>query len=75
MNEAHGSPSASIELPDVIATSEYTFTRSLVEADALDANTWIVVDHLEGDFPGNVVDLRYRFVLSDGLISELVIAP
>jgi hypothetical protein len=57
------------------AASEYTFTRSLVEANAVDANTWIVVNHLEGDFPGRVVDLRYRFVLSGDFISELVIAP
>jgi len=30
---------------------------------------------LEGDFPGGVVDLRYRFVLAGDLISELEIAP
>jgi len=29
----------------------------------------------EGDFPGGVVDLRYRFVLDRGLIAELEIAP
>jgi hypothetical protein len=33
------------------------------------------VNHLEGNFPGGVVDLRYRFVVVDDLISELVIAP
>jgi hypothetical protein len=27
------------------------------------------------DFPGGTVDLRYRFTLADGLITELVIAP
>jgi hypothetical protein len=57
------------------AASQYTFTRRLVDANAVDADTWVVVNHLEGDFPGSVVDLRYRFVLSDDLISELVIAP
>ena len=36
---------------------------------------WIVVNHLEGDFPGGVVDLRYRFVMTGDLIAELVIAP
>jgi hypothetical protein len=40
-----------------------------------DEDTWLVVNHLEGDFPGGVVDLRYRFALSGDLISELVIAP
>jgi hypothetical protein len=34
-----------------------------------------VLNHLEGDFPGGVVDLRYKFVLSTELIAELVIAP
>ena len=55
--------------------SEYTFTRSLVSTEATGAGTWVVVNHLEGNFPGGVVDLRYRFTVTDGLISELVIAP
>ena len=33
----------------------------------------VVHTHLEGDFPGGVVDLEQRFTVSDGLISELVI--
>jgi hypothetical protein len=57
------------------AASEYTFTRSLVRAEATSVDTWLVVNHLEGNFPGGVVDLRYRFGVTDGLISELVIAP
>jgi hypothetical protein len=57
------------------ASTEFTYTRTLLGADAVDANTWLVTNHLEGDFPGGVVDLRYRFVLAEGLISELEIAP
>jgi hypothetical protein len=57
------------------AASEYTFTRSLVRAEATDGGRWLVVNHLEGNFPGGVVDLRYQFVVTGGLISELVIAP
>jgi len=57
------------------AASEYTFTRSLVSAESTSADTWLVVNHLEGNFPGGVVDLRYRFVVVGDLISELVIAP
>ena len=57
------------------AASEFTYTRTLVGVESPAPDTWIVVNHLEGDFPGGVVDLRYRFVLSDGLISDLVIAP
>jgi hypothetical protein len=57
------------------ASTEFTYTRTLIGAEAVDANTWLVTNHLEGDFPGGVVDLRYRFVLAGGLISELEIAP
>ncbi|HTD49558.1 MAG TPA: nuclear transport factor 2 family protein [Acidimicrobiia bacterium] len=57
------------------AASEYTFTRSLVAAQATGANSWIVLNHLEGNFPGGVVDLRYQFVTAGDLIAELVIAP
>jgi hypothetical protein len=34
-----------------------------------------VVHHLEGDFPGGVVDLHFRFTLRDALIARLVIEP
>ena len=57
------------------ASAEFTYTRTLVDATATAPNTWLVVNHLEGNFPGGVVDLRYRFVVADGLISELEIAP
>jgi ketosteroid isomerase-like protein len=57
------------------ASTRFTYTRTLIGSDAIDANSWLVTNHLEGDFPGGVVDLRYRFVLADGLISELEIAP
>ena len=57
------------------AASQFTFTRTLIGAEVTGAATWVVVNRLEGDFPGGVVDLRYRFVLTGDLISELVIAP
>ena len=57
------------------ASTQFSYTRTLTGADAVDANTWLVTNHLEGNFPGGVVDLRYRFVLIDDLISELEIAP
>lgn len=57
------------------AASEWTFTRTLVSAAVVDDQTWLVVNHLEGNFPGGVVDLRYKFTLIGDLISELVIAP
>ena len=57
------------------ASTEFTYTRTLVDAELVDADTWLVMNHLDGNFPGNVVDLRYRFVLTGDLISQLVIAP
>jgi len=71
--EFHGSAEISTWL--TTAAAEYTYTRTLVSAETTDNDTWLVVNHLEGDFPGGVVDLRYRFALRGDLISELVIAP
>jgi hypothetical protein len=42
------------------ASTEFTYTRTLTGADAVDAKTRLVTNHLEGSFPGGVVDLRYR---------------
>ncbi|MEU2679677.1 nuclear transport factor 2 family protein [Streptomyces sp. NPDC007107] len=58
------------------AGTQYTYTATPVGAERDDPDRFTVVQRLEGDFPGGVVDLHYRFVL-DGheLISGLVIAP
>ena len=72
-HEYHGSDEIRTWLST--AASEYEFTRALVSAEAIDREKWIVVNHLEGNFPGGVIDLRYQFALSGDLISELVIAP
>lgn len=57
------------------AGSEFTYTTELTGAERIDDERWIAVNHLEGDFPGGVADLRYRFTTAGGLIAELVIAP
>jgi hypothetical protein len=57
------------------ASVEFTYTRTLLDAAPVDEHTWLVTNHLEGNFPGGVVDLRYRFVIDDGLITALEIAP
>ena len=54
---------------------EFTYTRSLLDVSTLGLDNWVVTNRLDGDFPGNVVDLRYQFRVSGDLISELVIAP
>jgi hypothetical protein len=57
------------------AASEYTYTTEFVGVAALDARNVDVVQHLEGDFPGGVADLHFRFTLDGALINRLVIEP
>ena len=57
------------------AGSEYTYTRTLISAEEVSTECWRVTNRLEGNFPGGQVDLSYEFLLEDGLISRLVIAP
>ena len=52
---------------------KWSYTSQVTGSDALDARTHRVNVHVEGDFPGGVADLTYRFVLQDGLIAELSI--
>ncbi|GAA1928551.1 hypothetical protein GCM10009737_33060 [Nocardioides lentus] len=67
------------EVRDFLAAAggEYTYTTELVgaERDDDDPTRWVAVQRLEGDFPGGVADLRYRFTLVDDLVAELHIAP
>ena len=55
--------------------SEYTYTAELTGAERIDPDHWLAVQHLVGDFPGGVVDLRYHFTLRGDRIAELTIAP
>jgi ketosteroid isomerase-like protein len=57
------------------ASTEFTYTRTFAGAEAVAPDTWLVTNRLEGNFPGGVVDLRYRFRISGDLITGLVIAP
>jgi hypothetical protein len=56
------------------AASEYTYTSEFTGATTTDT-TVDVGQHLEGDFPGGVADLHYRFTLDGAVISRLVIEP
>jgi len=57
------------------AASEYTYTSVLTAVRQEDADHWTAVRHLEGNFPGGVVDLRYRYTLNADRITTLTIAP
>lgn len=56
------------------AGTEYTYTTELVGARRVDERHWVAVIHIEGDFPGGVADLDYRFTLDGDLVGELSIA-
>lgn len=57
------------------AGSEYTFSTTFTGATVPDAAHVDVVQRLEGDFPGGVADLHYRFTLDGDRICDLVIEP
>jgi len=56
-------------------STEYSFTRTLLSVEEVVAGTWVIRNRLEGNFPGGVVDLRYRFELDGDHITALTIAP
>lgn len=57
------------------AASEYTYTTTFAGATRHDPDHYDVRKRLEGNFPGGVVDLHYRFTLDDSTITRLVIEP
>ncbi|MEU1465314.1 nuclear transport factor 2 family protein [Streptomyces sp. NPDC005727] len=57
------------------STTEFTYTIRLTGAQQTDATRYIATHHLEGNFPGGTIDLRYQFTLRGGLIERLVIEP
>ena len=57
------------------AAGEYTFTTEFTGATRIGEAQVDVVQHLEGNFPGGVADLHFRFTSSGPAISRLVIEP
>lgn len=58
----------------IASAGEYTYTSEFTGATTTDT-TIDVGQHLEGNFPGGVADLHFRFALDGGSISQLVIEP
>jgi ketosteroid isomerase-like protein len=56
-------------------TSKFTYTLTVLSKEAVGADQYTVTVRLDGNFPANSVQLRFRFALRGGLISELEIAP
>jgi uncharacterized protein (TIGR03086 family) len=57
------------------ASTQFTYTRTFLDAAEAAPNDWLIRNRLEGNFPGGVVDLGYRFRLVDDLIVDLDIQP
>jgi ketosteroid isomerase-like protein len=56
------------------AAAEYTYTTAFTGATTSDTGV-DVGQHLEGDFPGGVADLHYRFSFDGTVIDRVVIEP
>lgn len=54
----------------VEAGTGFSYTTTYTKAER-DGDVWVVGHHLEGDFPGNTVDLDYRFALDGDRITRL----
>jgi hypothetical protein len=57
------------------AGAQFAYTTTLLSAQQLDDAVWVAHHRIEGDFPGGVADLAFRFELSDALIARLHITP
>ncbi len=55
--------------------SAYEYTTELLGVETAGDGTYVARVHLEGNFPGGTVDLRYRFTVDGERISRLEIAP
>lgn len=62
-----------IEAWKAATATKYRYTVELLSIVA-DGDRCVVTGHLEGDFPGGSVDLRYIFELKGELIAALEIA-
>jgi hypothetical protein len=56
-------------------STQYTYAVMATHVEKFDDTRYVVTNRLEGDFPGGVVDVIYRFTLADGLVTRLEIAP
>jgi hypothetical protein len=55
------------------AGAEFHYTTQRLGAERVDDAVWVAHNRIEGDFPGGVADLRYRFQLANDRILRLEI--
>src|SRR5690349_6419570 len=57
------------------SSTQFTYTRTFLDASEEPSGAWLVRNRLEGNFPGGVVELGYRFQIRDDRVLDLVIQP
>jgi ketosteroid isomerase-like protein len=57
------------------AAGNYTYTTAFTGATTTGPTRFDATQRLEGDFPGGVADLHFRFTLDGPSISRLVVEP
>ncbi len=57
------------------AASEYEYTATITGSEMFGDNQYRVTARLEGNFPGNIVELNHDFTIADDRIQRLEIAP
>jgi ketosteroid isomerase-like protein len=55
--------------------SIYEYTTDLLTVEAVGEGQYVARVRLEGNFPGGIVELRYRFIVAGDSIRRLEIAP
>ena len=55
--------------------SKYEYTTTLISGEITGDDTYLLVNRLEGNFPGGVADLKFRFSVAGDKIRHLEIAP
>ena len=55
------------------AASAYQYTTQVLQVHEVDEDEYTALVRLEGNFPGGIVELEYRFALAGGKIKSLQI--
>jgi ketosteroid isomerase-like protein len=55
--------------------SKYEYTTTLISSEDTGDGTYLLVNRIEGNFPGGVAELKFRFAVDGDRIRHLTIAP
>jgi ketosteroid isomerase-like protein len=55
--------------------SKYEYTNTVTRIDRMGDDQWRASGRIDGNFPGGTAELKWDFILTEGLISRLEIAP